>query len=148
MISHRIEEETADTKIVLRKFLSLILSIVFALVGLLFLLLSGEVLALFNRISYLLGIPRGPEQAAGFYLGLAISYMYLVSLIAFLMWRHPRDRMLPLLLINGKAASSILSAALFVYDRPLLIYGTNAIVDGTIAGALFMLYRNPEGRVQ
>ncbi len=125
---------------------SLILSITFAVVGLLFLFFSGEVLVLFNRLSESVGIQGGPEQAAGFYLGLAVGYMYLVALIAFLMWRYPQDRRLPLLLINGKAASSILSVILFVRDQPLLIYGTNAIVDGAIAAGVFFLYRKSGGR--
>lgn len=136
-----------DKKIGFYAAISLLLSIVFAVVGLLFLFFSGEILALFNRISQPLGIVSSPEHVAGFYLGLAVSYMYLVSLIAFLMWRHPRDRTLPLLLVNGKAASSILSLALFFSDRPLLIYGVNAAVDGAIAIAVFMLYKNTLGRM-
>lgn len=127
---------------------SLILSITFAVAGLLFLFFSGEVLALFNRVSGSIGMTGGPEQAAGFYLGLAVSYMYLVALLAFQMWRYPQDRKLPLLLINGKAASSLLSAALFVFDHPLLIYGTNAVVDGAIAAGVYLLYKKSTERYQ
>jgi hypothetical protein len=61
------------------------------------------------------------------------------------MWRYPRDRVLPLLLINGKAASALLSVALLVWDHPLLIYGTNAVVDGAIALGVYMLYRKSAG---
>ncbi len=126
---------------------SLILSIVFAAVGLLFLFFSGEILALFNRVSDSIGIPGGPEQAAGFYLGLAAGYMYLVSLIAFLMWRRPQEKVLPLLLVNGKAASALLSAGLFAFEQPLLIYGTNAVVDGAIAVGVLVLYKTSAGRI-
>ncbi len=131
----------ADRRVSLYRTISLILSIVFAVVGLLFLFFSDGVLALFNRISDSIGIPGGPEQAGGFYLALAVGYMYLVTLIAFLTWRHPGERILPLLLINAKAASSLLSAGLFVFDHPLLIYGTNAIVDGAIAAGVYIVYR-------
>ncbi len=132
----------------LYKTASLVLSIAFAVVGLLFLFFSDGTLALFNRVSESIGLQGGPEEAAGFYLGLAVSYMYLVSLIAFLMWRYPQDRRLPLLLINGKAASSLFSAGFFVFDHPLLIYGTNAIVDGAIAAGVFILYKKSSGSMQ
>lgn len=125
----------------LYRFVSAMMSVVFAAVGLLFLFFSSEVLILFNRISDLIGIPHGPEHTTGFYLALAVSYMYLVSVIAFLMWRRPQEKILPMLLINGKAASSLVCVALILCDQPLLIYGTNAFVDGSIAAGVLVLYR-------
>jgi hypothetical protein len=145
MNSETPDEEASGWMEILYRTAALVLSIAFAAVGLLFLFFSADVLALFNRVSDSIGIAGGPETAAGFYLGLAVSYMYLVSLIALLMWRYPRDRVLPLLLINGKAASALLSVALLVWDHPLLIYGTNAVVDGAIALGVYMLYRKSAG---
>jgi len=135
-----------DGKPILYRTIALTMAILFAVVGLLFLFFSGDVLALFNRISASIGIPGGPAEGSGFYLILAVGYMYLVSLIAFLMWRYPRERLLPLLLINGKAASALLSVALLVWDRPLLIYMANAVVDGAIAAGVYLLYRKSAGQ--
>ncbi len=139
--------ESPGRMVALYRTVSLVLSIAFAIVGLLFLFFSGEILALFNRISDSLGAPRGPEETGGLYLALAVSYMYLVALIAFLMHRRPHDRSLPLLLINGKAASSFLSVALYLFDHPFIIYGTNAVIDGGIALGVFFLYKKCMGRV-
>jgi hypothetical protein len=130
----------------LYRSVSIVMAVVFAIVGLLFLVFSRDVLVMFNQISVALGVSPGPEQTSGFYVALGVSYMYLVSLISFLMWLRPQEQMLPLLLINGKAASSLLSATMFVADRPLLIYVANAIVDGAIAVGVYMLYRNSAGR--
>ncbi|MCC6396378.1 MAG: hypothetical protein IT282_05125 [Bacteroidetes bacterium] len=127
---------------------SLTMAVIFAAVGLLFLLFSDGVLAFFNRVSDAIGFPGGPEHAVGFYLGLAVGYMYLVTVIAFMMWRHPRERILPFLLTNGKAATAILSAGLFIFQQPLLIYATNAIIDGAIAVGVFILHRSFMGRVK
>lgn len=148
MISeHEVKDSAVSTPVVYRPA-SLTMAVVFAAVGLLFLFFSDGVLAFFNRVSDSTGFPGGPEHAAGFYLGLAVAYMYLVTVIAFMMWRYPRDRVLPLLLINGKAASAILSLGLFVFQQPLLIYVTNAAVDGAIAVGVFYLYRTYVGRVK
>lgn len=148
MIAEREVKDSADPAIAVYRSTSLIMAFVFALVGFLFLFFSDGVLALFNGVSDAIGFPGGPEHAAGFYLGLAVSYMYLVSLIAFMMWRYPQDRVLPLLLINGKAASAILSLGLFVFQQPLLIYATNAVVDGTIAVGIFILHKTYVGRMK
>lgn len=127
---------------------SLTMAIVFAVVGLLFVFFSTHVLHFFNAMSAPLGFSAGPEQTSGFFLVLAVSYMYVVSLIAFLMWRQPHNSTLPVLLINGKAGSAILSAALFFCDQPLLIYGANALVDGSIAAGVAILYVRYGKRMQ
>ena len=88
---------------------SLILSIVFAVVGLLFLSIPDRVLMFFNDISGHLGMTLSPVESHSFYVMLAAGYMYLVTLLAFFMYRHPENRMFPLLLAHGKLASSILS---------------------------------------
>ncbi len=148
MIAEREVKDNAVRTPAVYRPVSLMMAVVFAAVGLLFLFFGDGVLAFFNRVSDSIGFPGGPEHAAGFYLGLAVAYMYLVTVIAFMMWRYPRDRMLPILLINGKAASAILSIGLFVFQQPLLIYATNAVVDGAIAVGVFYLYRTCMGRVK
>jgi hypothetical protein len=117
----------------LYKPVSLSLCIVFALVGLLFLSIPDRVLAFFNALSSSWGMPLMPVEGLGFYPLLAVGYMYLVTVLAFLMYRHPEDRRFPLLLIHAKLATAILSLALFLAAGWYLIYITNFVLDGCIA---------------
>jgi hypothetical protein len=123
------------------KFFSLSMAITFAIVGLVFLFMANGVLAFFNDLSLRLGMAVSPEAGVDFYLILAVGYMYLVTLLAFFMYRHPQNSFFPLLLLNGKAASSLLSIAMFLLHRPFLIYLANGIVDGLIAVAVLVFYR-------
>jgi hypothetical protein len=81
-----------------------------------------------------------PVQGFGFYHILAVGYMYLVTLLAFFMYRHPEDMRFPLLLTHAKLASSILSLALFLFHERYLIYITNFIVDGFIVILVFFFF--------
>ena len=119
---------------------SLILCIVFAVVGLLFLSIPDKVLILFNSISDSLGISVMPIQGFGFYPILAVGYMYLVTLLAFFMYRHPENTRFPLLLTHAKLATSILSLALFLFHEWYLIYITNFVIDGFIGILVFFFY--------
>ena len=119
---------------------SLCLGIIFAVVGLLFLFIPGKVLGFFNTLSDWLGMPLTPEYGLGFYPLLAVGYMYLITLLAFLMYRHPGDSHFPFLLMNGKLATSILSLALFLVDEHYLIYITNFVVDGFIGILVLFFY--------
>lgn len=121
---------------------SLTLCIVFVLVGLLFLFSPDMVLEFFNTLSNYLGMPLMPIQSFGFYPLLTVGYMYLVTILAFFMYRHPKDRCFPLLLINGKIATSILSLALFLVHGQYLIYLANFIVDGFIGIVVLLFYMN------
>jgi hypothetical protein len=107
-------------------------SFIFLLVGIVFLLIPGRVLAFFNTLSTGIGMEPSPVVGIHFYLVLAVGYMYLVSLLAFLMYRHPRNAFFPLLLAHGKLASSALSFYIFLMHQPFLIYLVNGIVDGLI----------------
>jgi hypothetical protein len=75
-----------------------------------------------------------------FYLILAVGYMYLVTVLAFLMFRHPENRYFPLLMVHAKLASSLLSLALFLLQAHYLVYLANFIVDGMIGIAVLALY--------
>jgi hypothetical protein len=68
--------------------------------------------------------------------------MYLVALLAYLMYRHPSNRFFPLLLINGKVFTALLSLCLSIASGPHLIYIANAVVDGLIAIVLIPFYLN------
>lgn len=121
---------------------SLGLSIVFAAVGGIFLIKPAGAFHLFNNFGAQLGLSPLPVQGFGLYHILAVGYMYLVTLLAVLMYRDPGNRIPPILLINGKAASSFLSFFFFMYHCTSLLYLANGIIDGTIALAVFLLYRN------
>jgi hypothetical protein len=109
-------------------------------VGLIFLFIPDKVLVFFNNLSSYLGMPLSSVEAFDFYLILAVGYMYLVALLAFLMYRHPENKYFPLLLANGKIASSILSLLLFVIHQPYMIYITNCLIDGLIGIVVLAFY--------
>jgi ABC-type Co2+ transport system permease subunit len=66
--------------------------------------------------------------------------MYLVTVLAFLMYKNPENRYFPLLLIHAKLASSLLSLALFLAHSHYLIYLANFVIDGIIGGAVLWMY--------
>jgi hypothetical protein len=122
------------------KMMSLFLAVIFAAVGLLFLLIPGGVLRFFNSISRPMGMARAPEVGYQFYLILAVAYMYAVTLLAWLMFRQPQNKAYPLLLSQAKLASSLLSFCLFFLHQPYLIYLANGIIDGAIGLAVLFVY--------
>lgn len=109
------------------------LAAVFAAVGVVFIAIPGKVLAAFNRLAEGLGWPTSPTTSYTLYLALAVAYMYVVTLLAVQMARHPELRVFPWLLAHAKAASSILSLGLFVFQARYLLYLANFLVDGAIA---------------
>jgi hypothetical protein len=117
---------------------SLFMLISFTIVGFIFLFLSDGVLRFFNSIAETTGMLLSPVEGVDFYLILAAGYMYLVSLLAYLMFRHPENHYFPLLLIHAKFASSLLSLGFFILHQPYPIYITNCIIDGLIG--LLVLY--------
>ena len=120
--------------------LSLMLMLLFAATGLIFLFFPDSVLRLFNTLSAPWGWTPAPAAGFSFYLILATGYMYLVTILAFLMFRHPENRYFPLLLINAKLASSVLSLALFLLQAHYLVYLANFAVDGVIGAVVLALY--------
>jgi hypothetical protein len=122
------------------RIFSFLAFITFAVVGLIFLFIPDNVLIFFNTLSGYLRMSPSSTQGVNFYLILAVSYMYLVTVLAFLMYRHPENKWLPLLLAHGKLASSILSIGLFFVHQPYLIYLTNFLVDGLIGIAALIFY--------
>jgi hypothetical protein len=127
------------------KLVGLSLSIVFAIVGLIFLSMPDRLLIFLNTVSRSFGMSEAPVQAFGFYQILAVGYMYVVTLLAYLMYLHPENGHFLWLLINGKSASSIISLLFFFLHRHYLVYLTNGIVDGVIAVGLMILYRRMKG---
>lgn len=126
---------------VLYQTISICLAVVFAVVGLIFLLMPAGTLRFFNDLSAPLGLQPSPVEGISFYLILAVGYMYLVALLAWFMARHPENRFFPLLLVNAKLASSVLSLVFFLGFHRSLIYLTNGVVDGLIGLGVWFLCR-------
>jgi len=120
---------------------ALVLASSFLFVGALFLAAPDGVLSFFNRLSGLWGLPEVPLAGRPFFLVLASGYMYLVSLLAWLMFKHPENRIFPLILVHGKSATALLSLAFFLAHRPFLIYLVNFLVDGLIAAGVWWISR-------
>ena len=81
-----------------------------------------------------------PVTGVNFYIVLAVAYMYLAALLAFLMYRHPENMYFPLLLANGKLASSLLSLYIFSVHQASLIFIINCFVDGLIGIVALIFY--------
>ena len=118
---------------------SLAAAAVFAAVGLCFLLIPGRVLLFFNGVSRPLGFPPAPSSVSPFFIALAAAYMYVVTVLAFGMYRHPESRIYPSLLAQAKFASALLSLILFFAAGRCLILLANGIVDGLIGLAVVAL---------
>jgi len=130
----------------LYKLFSLTIAVIFAAVGLIFLFFPDSVLIFFNSISGYFGLPQSPTQGIDFYLILAVAYMYLVTIIAWMMYRYPKQKIYPFLLAHGKIASSVISIYLFLTYQHYLIFLANFIIDGFIgiAALYFMKMIKPE----
>jgi len=128
------------------KLTSFILMFLFAITGILFLGIPDRILAVFNNLSSSFGMVQSPVSGWSFYLILAVGYMYLVTVLAFLMFRHPENRYFPLLMVHAKLASSILSLALFLLQAHYLVYLANFIVDGMIGIAVLTVYLKSRSR--
>jgi len=114
------------------------LAIVFAAVGVIFLLIPARVLAFFNGLSGPLGLPPAPAPEAPFFVVLAAAYMSVVTVLAWNAGANPEVRVYPRLLAMAKAVSSFLSFGYFAFGARYLILLANGIVDGAIA--LFVLW--------
>jgi hypothetical protein len=130
----------------LYRLAAIVLAVSFVIVGMVFLLTPDGVLSFFNRLSGPLRMAPAPLNGYPFFLALASGYMYLVALLAWLMFRHPWNRTFSSLLVQGKLATSLISLGFFVVHRPFLIYLTNFIVDGLIALGVWLLSRYQEQR--
>jgi len=122
------------------RMLSLLLMLAFASTGVLFLVDPDAAIGFFNGFLPSFGLPQAPYNGWDFYLILAVGYMYVVTVLAFMMFRHPENRSFPMLLAHAKLASSLLSLALFLLHARYLIYVANFAVDGLIGVVVLLLY--------
>ncbi|MBN2238433.1 MAG: hypothetical protein JW712_01560 [Dehalococcoidales bacterium] len=119
---------------------SLSFCIIFAVVGLLFLFIPDKVIEFFNTLSDYLNMFPMAVEGFGFYQLLAVGYMYAVTVIAFLMYRHPENLRYPFLLIHCKLATSVLSLVFFLFPGHYLMYLANFIIDGFIGALVLFFY--------
>lgn len=125
----------------LYKMFGIAAAAVFAVVGFIFLFFPDSALVFFNSMSGYFGLPESDLHGAGFYLALASAYMYLVALLAYLMYRYPEQDIYPFLLAHGKLASSVISIYLFLMHKSFLIYFANFAVDGLLGIAVLCLMK-------
>lgn len=126
--------------------IALALGVVFAAVGLVFLAWPGAVLDLFDEVGALTGRPGMPaaDAGGGLFRALAVAYMYVVALLAWMMFRRPAERVWPTLLAHAKLASAAASSILFAVHAPYLVYAVNGAVDGLIGVVVLLLVRHRE----
>lgn len=123
----------------LYKSISLAMTIIYAIAGLVFLLFPDWILILSNDVSAYFNISEIPLEGVTFYLTLSSAYMYLITAFAYFMYREPKQNIYPFLLINGKFASAIISLFLFVFAEHYLIYLGAFILDGLIGSGVIYL---------
>jgi hypothetical protein len=122
------------------KVFSFVLAVVFIIVGITFMLIPDRVITFFNDLSSSVGMATVPVVGYNFYLILAAAYMYLVTILAFLMYRYPKNTVYPLLLCHGKIASAVLSILIVFLHKPTMLYLGNGIVDGGIGIVVLIIY--------
>ena len=123
----------------------LTLAIGFAAVGIIFGTMPDEVIAFFNNLSKPLSFPPCPETGFNFYLILAVAYMYIVTVLAVMMYRFPGSKSFPILLVNAKLASSIMSFGLFLFHSRQLgkPYVQASSLDSCFSHRTLPLTRSP-----
>jgi len=119
--------------------LALALAATFAAVGLLFLFAPGSVSTLFGLLSRWVALPAGDVEG-GLFRALAAAYMYLVTWLAWTMFKHPDEALWPGILAQAKLASATLSVVLILLQGPTVLLAANAVVDGFL-GALALWLR-------
>ncbi len=126
----------------LRAAIGALLAATFGAAGLLFLFRSGQVVAWFDRLSWRVGLSAPPPRFGSLWLVLAVAYMYVVTVLAWGIWRHPAEPLYPRLLAHAKLCSAALSAAAFALTIPHLIFLANALVDGALGLLALALWRS------
>lgn len=134
-----------EKKLILQRkyrLVSILETIIFAMVGLIFLIVPDKVVEFFNIISIYTGCTAAPAAGRDFYLILAVGYMYMVTLLAYLCYRWPHTLAYPFLLANAKLASALLSLYLYLFHNLYLIYISNFLIDGIIGLISVYFYTN------
>lgn len=116
------------------------LAAVFAVVGLVFLLIPGLMLSFFNDLSAIIKLPPAPLPPDPFFVVLATAYMVVVTALAWGSATRLEVRVYARLLVLAKAASSILSFGYFALAARFLVLLVNGVVDGLIALFVYRVF--------
>ena len=111
-----------------------LLAISFAVVGILFIAVPNGVLDTISDLGNDLGgFVRAPHGTEQLWLGLAFSYMVVITGICLIAQTDVvRYRSLLLLLAVGKVASSLSALGFYLFDQHVFIYLLNFLVDGSL----------------
>ena len=111
-----------------------VLAISFAVVGILFIAVPNGVLDTISDLGGDLGgFVRAPHGTEQLWLGLAFSYMVLITGICLIAQIDVvRYRPLLLLLAVGKVSSSLSALGFYLFDEHVFIYLLNFLVDGSL----------------
>ncbi|MFI5028895.1 MAG: hypothetical protein ACHQCF_07955 [Solirubrobacterales bacterium] len=111
-----------------------LLAISFAVVGILFIATpSGVLNTISNLGDDLGGFVRAPHGTEQLWLGLAFSYMVVITGICLIAQMDVvRYRPLLLLLALGKVSSSLSALGFYLFDQHVFIYLLNFLVDGSL----------------
>lgn len=126
------------------RIISLILCILFFIVGFIFLAAPNGVLRFFNSLSGPLHFPESDMTGYHLYPVLAVGYMYIAGLMAFFMFKNPENRLAPLLLAHGKFASSLVSFLFIFLHGAFLILIVNGLIDFIIGLTVLILRKKSE----
>lgn len=111
-----------------------LLAISFALVGFTFFVVPDGTVRFINAAGRIFRVFQpAPDSALRFWLSLGVSYMVLVTVLAWLIQRDVRRyrHLMPVLAI-GKFSSSFTCLLFFVFASPAFLYFLNFLVDGSI----------------
>ena len=112
-----------------------LLAVIFAVVGLLFIVFPDGVLDVISDLGDEIGdFSRAPDTVEKFWLALGFAYMVVIAGICFVVQADVvRFRPLLLVLAAGKAASSLSALGFYLFDDDVFIYLLNFLVDGYLA---------------
>jgi drug/metabolite transporter (DMT)-like permease len=123
-----------------------ILAASFAVVGACFIIAPDGTLNTISDLGDKIGdFPRAPETTEQFWLALAFAYMVVITGICLVAQADvARYRPMLLVLVAGKAASSLAALGFFLFDDNVFIYLLNFIVDGYLAVNVFVTWKLAE----
>ena len=116
----------------------------FALVGLLFIVAPDGTLSALDDFGDWLplgGFEPAPETAEQLWLALGFAYMTVITGICLVVATDVvRYRPLLLVLVAGKAASSLAALGFYLFDTDVFAYLLNFLVDGFLVGVALYLW--------
>lgn len=114
----------------------------FAVAGFLFIAFPDGVLDVISDLGDEIGdFTRAPETTEQLWLALGFAYMVVITGICLVVQADVvRYRPLLLVLVAGKAASSLAALGFYLFDEDVFIYLLNFLVDGFLVGVSLFLW--------